>query len=99
MTVCNMSGMSRATSTLASSSPSGQSNITGHVARQQPRRFCILYLHLKDSLADEIPVFASHNVVIVATVYDVALILNVKVLWERSVAKGSGGSVVRTAGY
>lgn len=43
--------------------------------------------------------FASHNVVIVATVYDVALILNVKVLWERSVAKGSGGSVVRTAGY
>lgn len=81
MTPCNMSGMSRATSTLTSLSPSGQPNSTGHVARQQPRRICSLTLHLNDSLADELPVFASHAVIIEATVCDVAFILNVKVLW------------------
>lgn len=68
--------MSRAASTLACSSPSGQPNSTSHVAWQQPRGICSLTLHLNDSLADELPVFASHTVTIKATVCDVVFNLN-----------------------
>lgn len=77
---CNMSGMSRATSTLASSSPSGHPNSTGHVAWQQPRRICSLTLHLNDSLADELPVLAIHAIITEVIVCNVAFILNVSVV-------------------
>lgn len=77
MTLWNMSEISIATSTLTS--PSGQPNSTGHVAKQQPRRICSLTLHLNDSLEDELPVFSSHAVIIEDTDCDVAFILNVQV--------------------
>lgn len=72
--------MSKATFTLALSSPSGHLNSTGHVAWQQTRRICSLTLHLNDSLPDKIPVLASHAVIIEATVCNVAIILNVSVV-------------------